>query len=228
MSDPNNKTNLPIGLDINDFMPGGGAKSNNNAPSGSKVPESNDPKIIEDVFKNAPNFKLLMKTRIKNLNNISDIWDNAKNKSDCFEYINDLNDLGIINDVINFSFIKTELKYMDVRSKEILILFPSIIKMCKSKYEWYFRSGILTAWKILKYLGSVIIQAKQSQLLNPGIIDISKEEKLKVYDNIIEYFQEIIQLDNFQSHLVSKSIEGLDLDGFISELNYFFIKCKGR
>ena len=227
MSDPNNRTNLPIGLDMNDFMPGG-PNSKSNAPSGNKVPESNDPKIIDDVFKNAPNFKLLMSTRVKNLNNISDIWDNAKNKSETFDYINDLGDLGVINDIINFAFIKTEIKYMDVRSKEILVLFPSVIKMCKSKYEWYFRNGILTAWKILKYLGNVIIQLKQSQLLNPGIIDISKEDKLKVYDKIIEYFQEIIQLDNFQSHLVSKNIDGLDLDGFISELNYFLRKCKGR
>ena len=228
MSDPNQRTNLPIGLDMNDFMPGGGPSKGNVPPSGNKVPESKDPKIIDDVFRNAPNFKLLMSTRVKNLNNISEIWDNARNKSDSFEYINDLNDLGIINDIINFAFIKTELKYMDVRSKEILILFPSIIKMVRSKYDWYFKNGILTAWKILKYLGSVIIQAKQSQLLNPGMIDISKEEKLKVYDNIIEYFQEIIQLDNFQNHLVSKNIEGLDLDGFLSELNYFLRKCRGR
>ena len=100
--------------------------------------------------------------------------------------------------------------------------------MCKSKYEWYFKNGILSAWKILKYLGNIIIQTKQSQLLNPGRIDISKEDKIKVYDNIIEYFQEIIQLDNFQSHLVSKNIEGLDLDRFTSELNYFLRKCRGR
>ena len=227
MSDPNKKTNLPLGLDMNDFMPGA-PSSKNNTPSYNKVPESNDPKIIEDIFKNAPNFKLLMSTRVKNLNNISEIWDNAKNKSESFEYINDLGDSGVINDILNFALIKTELKYMDVRSKEILVLFPSIIKMCKSKYSWYFKNGILAAWKILKYLGNVIIQAKQSQLLNPGIIDISKEEKIKVYDNIIEYFQEIIQLDNFQSHLVSKDIDDLDLDGFISELNYFLRKCRGR
>jgi len=227
MSDPNKKTNLPLGLDMNDFMPGA-PSSKNNIPSLNKVPESNDPKIIEDIFKNAPNFKLLMSTRVKNLNNISEIWDNAKNKSESFEYINDLGDSGVINDILNFALIKTELKYMDVRSKEILVLFPSIIKMCKSKYSWYFKNGILAAWKILKYLGNVIIQAKQSQLLNPGIIDISKEEKIKVYDNIIEYFQQIIQLDNFQSHLVSKNIDDLDLDGFISELNYFLRKCRGR
>ena len=100
--------------------------------------------------------------------------------------------------------------------------------MRKSKYDWYFKNGILTAWKILKYLWNVIIQAQQSQFLNPGMIDIAKEEKLKVYDNIIEYFQEIILLDNFQNHLVSKNINGLDIDGFLSELNYFLKKGKGR
>ena len=224
MSDNNNKSNIPIGLNMNDFMP-----NSNSYPSGnSSIPESNDPKIINDVMKNAPNFKLLMSTRIKNLNNISEIWDNARNKTESFDYINDLGDLGIINDVLNFAFIKTELKYMDVRSKEIMILFPAIIKMCNSKYDWYFKNGILAAWKILNYLGSVIIQAKQSQLLNPGMIDIAKEDKIKVYDKIIYYFQEIIKLDNFESHLISKNIDGLDLDRFISELNYFFRKCQGN
>ena len=219
MSDNNNKSNIPLGLNMNDFMPNS---------SGNSIPESNDPKIINDVMKNAPNFKLLMSTRIKNLNNISEIWDNARNKTDSFDYINELGDLGVINDVLNFAFIKTELKYMDVRSKEIVILFPAIIKMCNSKYDWYFKNGILAAWKILNYLGSVIIQAKQSQLLNPGKIDISKEDKIKVYDKIIYYFQEIIKLDNFESHLISKNIDGLDLDRFISELNYFFRKCQGN
>ena len=219
MSDNNNKSNLPLGLNMNDFMPSSGSSS---------IPESNDPKIINDVMKNAPNFKLLMTTRIKNLNNISEIWDNARNKTESFNYINDLGDLGVINDVLNFAFIKTELKYMDVRSKEIMILFPAIIKMCSSKYDWYFKNGILAAWKILSYLGSVIIQAKQNQLLNPGRIDVSKEDKIKVYDEIIYYFQEIIKLDNFESHLISKNIDGLDLERFISELNYFLKKCQGN
>ena len=225
MSDNNNKTNIPLGLNMNDFIPN---SNSSNTPNSNSIPESNDPPIIDNVMKNAPNFKLIMSTRIKNLNNISDIWDNARNKKDSFEYINDLGDLGIINDILNFAFIKTELKYMDVRSKEIFVLFPAVIKMCKSKYDWYFKNGILTAWKILTYLGSVIIQAKQSQLLNPGMIDVSKEDKLRIYDQIISYFQEIIKLDNFESHLISKDIDGLDLDRFITELNYFFRKCQGN
>ena len=231
MNDPNGRTNMPLGLDMNEFMPrgngGGPAAANNYAQPSVKVPESKDPPIIDDIFKNAPNFKLLMSTRIKNLSNVSDIWDNAKNKIDTFEYLNNSKDLGIINDVVNFSFIKTELKYMDMRSKEIAVLFPSIIAMCSSKYDMYFKNGILTAWKILQYLGSVIVSAKQSQLLNPGAIDIAKEDKIKVYDIIIRYFQEIMSLDNLQLHLSTKPIEGLDLQRFLSELNYFFKKCRG-
>ena len=221
MSDVNNRTNIPLGLNMNDFMPSSGSSS-------SSIPESNDPQIINNVMKNAPNFKLLMSTRIRNLNNISDIWDNAKNKIESFEYINDLGDLGVINDILNFALIKTETKYMDVRSKEIVVLFPSIIKMCKSKYDWYFKNGILSAWKILNYLGSVIIQAKQAYLLNPGMRDVSREEKMKVYDKIIGYFQDIIELENFENHLESKKIEGLDLERFITEVNYFFKKCQGN
>jgi hypothetical protein len=221
MSDDNNRTNIPLGLNMNDFMPSSGSSS-------SSIPESNDPQIINNVMKNAPNFKLLMSTRIRNLNNISDIWDNAKNKIESFEYINDLGDLGVINDILNFALIKTETKYMDVRSKEIVVLFPSIIKMCKSKYDWYFKNGILSAWKILNYLGSVIIQAKQAYLLNPGMRDVSREEKMKIYDKIIGYFQDIIELENFENHLESKKIEGLDLERFITEVNYFFKKCQGN
>ncbi len=100
--------------------------------------------------------------------------------------------------------------------------------MCKSKYDWYFKNGILAAWKILNYLGSVIIQAKQAQLLNPGRSDPSREDKMKVYDAIINYFQEILRLDSFESHLTSKSIEGLDLQRFVTELNYFFKKTQGN
>ena len=231
MKDLNNKTNIPLGLNINDFMPGGGNQASSSCeqyiPSKEKVPESKDPPIIDDIYKMGPNYKLLISTLIKNLSNVSYIWDNAKNKIDTFEYLNNSKDLGLINDVINFSFIKTELKYMDMRSKEIAIIFPSIVGMCSSKYDIYFKNQILAAWKILQYLGNVIINAKQSQLLNTGATDIAKEDKIKIYDININYFQQIIGLDNLQLHLSAKPIEGLDLQRILSELNYFFKKSRG-
>ena len=69
---------------------------------------------------------------------------------------------------------------------------------------------------------------KQAYLLNPGMRDVSREEKMKVYDKIIGYFQDIIELENFENHLESKKIEGLDLERFITEVNYFFKKCQGN
>lgn len=233
MNDPNNRTNVPLGLDFNDFLPGGGGKD---APSGGpgkpnvrreKVPESKDPPIIEDVLKSAPNFRLLINTRKKNLTEVSNIWDNAKNKVETFEYLNDCKDLGIINDVVNFGFNKTPLKYMDMRSKEIVVIFPSIVNMCKSKYDMYFKNGILAAWKVLTYLEGVIVNAKQKQILNCGNIDIALEDKIRVYDTIIDYFHEIVELDNIHKHFEGKQIEGLDLSKFVSELTYFLKKCRG-
>ena len=42
------------------------------------------------------------------------------------------------------------------------------------------------------------------------------------------YFGEILKLENFENHLINKDIDGLDLERFISEVNYFFRKCQGN
>ena len=80
---------------------------------------------------------------------------------------------------------------MDVRSKEIVLLFPILIKMITSKYDIYFKNGILASWKILQYLNRVIIDAKKSQYFNPRNIDLEREAKIKVYDKIIDYYKQI-------------------------------------
>ena len=69
MKDLNNKTNISLGLNINDFMPGGGNQASSSCeqyiPSKEKVPESKDPPIIDDIYKMGPNYKLLISTRKK-------------------------------------------------------------------------------------------------------------------------------------------------------------------
>lgn len=230
MDDPNNRTNIPMGLDFNDFMPGIQSSVNSNAPSNPnrpKVPESKDPEVIQNILKNAPNFKLLMSTRKTNLQKVSDTWDNATNKTETFEYLNESKDLGIVNDVVNFIFNKTPIKFMDLRSKEVVVIFPSIINLIKSKYDMYFKNGINAAWKILNYLGNVIINAKQKQILNGGNIEISLEDKIRVYDQIIERFHEILELDNVKLHFDGKPIDDLQIDKFASEVIQFLKKCRG-
>ena len=223
------KTNIPLGLNIEDFMPKNNIpiqqSLNHMEPESEKreiIPFDNDRNIIDGLFENASNYKHLITKRIKNLYNIEQIWNDGKNKKETFEFLLQQEDQDVINDVINFCFIKTELKYMDVRSKEIVLLFPILIKMISSKYNIYFKNGILAAWKILKYLNRVIIDAKKSQYMNPRNIDLEKEAKLKIYNQIINYYKQIKNLDNIGIYLNKDSREvGFNLADFILELNDF-------
>ena len=223
------KTNTSLGLNIEDFMPKNNIpiqqSLNYMEPESEKreiIPFDNDRNIIDGLFENASNYKQLITKRIKKLYNIEQIWNDGKNKKETFEFLLQQEDQDVINDVINFCFIKTELKYMDVRSKEIVLLFPILIKMISSKYNIYFKNGILAAWKILKYLSKVIIEAKKSQYMNPRNIDLEKEAKLKIYNQIINYYKQIKNLDNIGIYLNKDSREvGFNLADFILELNEF-------
>ena len=223
------KTNIPLGLNIEDFMPKNNIpiqqSLNHMEPESEKreiIPFDNDRNIIDGLFENASNYKQLITKRIKNLYNIEQIWNDGKNKKETFEFLLQQEDQDVINDVINFCFIKTELKYMDVRSKEIVLLFPILIKMISSKYNIYFKNGILAAWKILKYLSRVIIESKKSQYMNPRNIDLEKEAKLKIYNQIINYYKQIKNLENIGIYLNKDSREvGFNLADFILELNEF-------
>ncbi len=252
MEGPNNKPNLPLNIDIEDFLPISKSTSlnkekeeesksqsttekNDNSPfslpfpSIQNIPESEDPSIISDIFSDARVFKNLIFSRMKSLTELTKIWNDGKNKKSCFEYLCQSNDFGIIKDFLNFAFIKTELKYMDMRSKEIVVIFPVIIEMCKSKYEDYFKTGILSATKILEYLGELIIATKQSQYRNPMMIDLNKEEKIKVYDEIISYFSQLIELENVGIFLEKEKyqkIKGVNLNEFIIEVALFIERCQ--
>ena len=234
MDDNNKKTNIPLGLNIEEFMPKIPPPINQSTeiidpPSEDKIiiPFDKDNNIIEGIFKNAPNYKIIINKRIKKLVNIKEIWQNGRNKKEVFEYLLQEEDNDVINDIINFYFIKTELKYMDVRSKEVVLLFPVLIKMISSKYDIYFKNGILASWKILQYLNRVIIEAKKNQYFNPRNIDLQKEEKLKIYDEIINYFREIKNLDNIGKYLNKDSRTiGFNIADFVYELDEFLIKCQ--
>ena len=234
MNDNYKKTNIPLGLNIEDFMPKKHSSlEESTAPNESEleekiiIPFDNDDKIIEGIFKNAPNYKLIMNKRIKKLFNIEQIWNDGKNKKETFEYLLQIDDQDVINDIINFCFIKTELKYMDVRSKEIVLIFPVLIKMISSKYDIYFKNGILACWKILKYLNRVIIEAKKSLYINQRNIDLEKERKIKIYDEIINYYKQIKNLDNIGKYLNKDSYKvGFNLADFIIDLDNFLRECQ--
>lgn len=234
MDDNNKKTNIPLNLNIDDFIPKKSSPKEESIPTSEPqsdnkiiIPTDNDNEIIKGIFKNAPNYKLIINKRIKKLSNVEQIWQDGKSKKEVFEYLLHEEDKDVINDIINFYFIKTELKYMEFRSKEIVLLFPVLIKMISSKYDIYFRNGILASWKILQYLSRVIIEAKKYQYLNPKNIDLEHESKIKIYDEIIEYYKKIKNMENIGVFLNKDSRNvGFNLADFILEVDAFLKECQ--
>jgi hypothetical protein len=213
------QTTIPLDLDLNNFIP--------KKEEQSSIIEKNDIPIIEEVQKQNNQFCQILQSRIGKLKTINTVWNNNYNKSEAFGVMGELNDLGLSNDVLNYAFIQTELKKIDIRSDDLLILFPSIIKMINSKYDIYFKNGCLAAWNILKLYYNIIIQTKESIYYSPKGIDLNKEEKIKKYNIIIDYFHQLKNLPNIDEHLKKEGqIEGLDLKKFISEVDYFVKKCR--
>ena len=226
MSDKNNKnsfnpdiTSQPIGLDLNNFLP-----NQNQKPQ--PISEKNDLPIITEVQQNNNNFKLILENRIKNLKTVQISWNNGKNKNEGFSTAESLKDLGVQNDLFNYALIKTDINNLDINSSDVISFFPMILNMVSSHYDTYFKNGILTAWKVLKLYYDVIINTKQSQMLNPKNIDLNREDKIKKYDIIINYFEKLRRIPNVSEHLnPKKEIVDLDLKKFIGELDYFLKKC---
>ena len=220
---PNDFTTRPMGLDLNNFLPNNNNDNNNNY---QKISEDNDKPIIYEISQNSKNFKLIFESRIKNLSLVNNAWNNGRNKVDAYDCANSLKDISVQNDLFNYSLIKTELNRIDINAGDAISLFPMIMNLINSKYAIYFKNGILAAWKILKYYYEEIINTKQSQFLNQGRIELSKEDKIKKYDILIGYFKDIKRHENVEKNLKS-NFEGLDLNSFLNELDYFLKKCSG-
>jgi hypothetical protein len=220
---PNDFTTRPMGLDLNNFLPNNNNDNNNNY---QKISEDNDKPIIDEISQNSKNFKLIFESRIKNLSLVNNAWNNGRNKVDAYDCANSLKDISVQNDLFNYSLIKTELNRIDINAGDAISLFPMIMNLINSKYAIYFKNGILAAWKILKYYYEEIINTKQSQFLNQGRIELSKEDKIRKYDILIGYFKDIKRHENVEKNLKS-NFEGLDLNSFLNELDYFLKKCSG-
>ena len=213
------QTSTPLNLDLNNFIP--------KKEEQSSKTEKNDIPIIEEVQKQNNQFCQILQSRIGKLKTMNTVWNNNYNKSEAFGVMGELNDLGLSNDILNYAFIQTELKNIDIRSDDLLILFPSIIRMINSKYDIYFKNGCLAAWKILKLYSNIIIQTKESVYYSPKGIDLNKEDKIKKYNIIIDYFHQLKNLPNIDEHLrKGGQIEGLDLKQFITDVDYFVKKCR--
>lgn len=211
------ETTRPMGIDLKNFLP--------KEQTIHAISEKNDLPIIEEVLSQNQNFKTIIAGRIQSLKTVSSIWSKG-NKNEALQAINVLKDLGVSNDIFNFGLLKTDINRVAFRSDDAIVALPAIITLVSSQYDIYFKNGVLSAWVLLKLFYDVIISTKNSQAIGGGI-DLNREEKIRKYDVIINYFTQIRNLSSLSSHLNrQEQIEGLNLQKFVAELDYFLKKCQ--
>ena len=176
---------------------------------------------MNEIKEKNEQFCSILRKRIKGLNNVVSYYNNNY-YNDAIGQIYLCKDLGVANDFFIYGIINKDLNSFNLNSDDVIRLFPIIFNLCDSKYDIYFKTGINSAWVILKMYYDRIISAKKSKF-SYGV-DLNREEKLKKYDKIFDFFYKLSNLDRINYNL-RKNIEGLNLIQFFSELDHFIKEC---
>lgn len=189
----------------------------------SKISSKNDVPIIKEIMELDSHFMALMKNRVNNLGSIVNSYQSGR-IDDSMIKISESKDLGVINDYFRYGLIKKDLNQINLTIDMALNIFPNIIQMVNSRYDIYFKTGINTAWTILNYFSDQIIQVLKTPVFNG--VDLNREEKIRKYKIIIDYFSKLRENPRVQNNLKYKEIKGLNLKQFMGELNFFINQCQ--
>ena len=193
------------------------------APISAKVSSKNDVAIINDMMELDTQFVAIMKKRIKGLEKISEQYQKG-NYEESMAEVGLCKDLGVVNDFFRYALIKKDISKISLKSDMAIQIFPIILNMINCKYDIYFKTGINTAWTILNLFSDPIIEAMKTPL--SGGIDLNREEKIKKYKIIIDYFKRLRESQILQNNLKYKDIKNLNLKQFIGEVNFFINQCQ--
>jgi len=103
--------------------------------------------------------------------------------------------LSEINDFFNSTFVTTiEMNKIPLTIDNVITLMPFSIKLISSKYDSHNKTGICTAFNVLKVFYERITSAKK--VILSGGIDMAREDRMKKYDIIIELYEQIYKNSN--------------------------------
>lgn len=194
-----------------------------NVGQASKINSKNDPSIIKEMMDLDSQFISIMKSRINGLTSITNSYQSGRFE-DLIKKVEESKDLGVINDFFRYYLIKKDLNQINLNIDMTLALFPNIFKLINNKYDQYFKTGINAAWVILNYFSDQIIEVLKTPLFNG--VDLNREEKIKKYKMIVDYFCKIRENPRVQYNLKYKEIKTLNLKQFIGEVNFFINQCQ--
>ena len=185
------------------------------------INQANDLPIINETIEKTDQFCTILKKRISGLKNIMTCYKN-KNYDDAIYQLSINKDLGVINDFCNYGINNKDINSINLSCDDVIRIFPSILNLCNSKYDNYFITGINSAWMILKLFYDRITSAKKNKFFSG--IDLNRDEKLRKYDIIIDYFYRLSNLEKIDYNM-RKYVDGVNLIQFFGELEHFIKEC---
>ena len=194
-----------------------------NVGAPSKISSKNDVPIIKEMMELDQQFISLMKNRVNGLSSIVNSYQSGRIE-DSIKKVEESKDLGVINDFFRYYLIKKDLNQINLNVDMALAIFPNIFKMINSKYDPYFKTGINAAWVILNYFSDQIIEVLKTPLFNG--VDLNREEKIRKYKIIVDYFCKIRDNTRVQNNFKYKEIKGLNIKQFMGEVNFFINQCQ--
>ena len=97
--------------------------------------------------------------------------------------------LSEINDFFNSTLVPPEMVKLPLTIDHVLVIIPFAVKLIGSKYEPHIKTGIMTAYNILKMFYERITSAKK--VIFSGGVDMAREDRMKKYDVIIDNYEHI-------------------------------------
>lgn len=119
-------------------------------------------------------------------------------------YLSMINELSIYHDFLNYALLQTDTIRVPLTIDNASFLLSHVIELINSKYDNYRKVGIHSSLVLLKLFSDRIITTKGS--ISQGI-DISKEDRIKKCDKIIDIFKQIRELPNFELSLSQKQTD---------------------
>lgn len=189
------------------------------------IPTISDIPIIDTILGQNETFKAIINNRIQGLKIIEELWAKGKRK-EAIQSTQLCKDLAIINDLITFFLINSNLQNISLKIDHAIELFPFIIKLASSKYDVYIRNAIDSSWILLKLYNDIIINDKNSPSNAKKDSKKEREEKMNQYNSMIRFFQQLRLLPNIVNIIGGvKKIEGVIVDNYANDIDGFIKKC---
>lgn len=180
----------------------------------------NDQQIMNDINEKHTDIKKILFLRKNTLKRLAKFCID-KDIPSTLNYLLMINELAVFNDFLNYSLIQTDTIRVPLTMDNASFLLSHVADLVNSKYENYKKVGIHSALKLLKLFSERIITTKGS--LTVGI-DLSKEDRIKKCDKIIDFYKTFKDLHSFESILNKKYPEEVRINSIINHYLFYIYK----